>query len=123
MPNKTILLAEDDDILNRMISQTLESNGFLVLRAGDGRQALALFEAHHAEIDLVISDIEMPGMSGVELRNRLREHNPQLKIVLISAAFPEAQLLELHLGSYDRFIAKPFNISSLLSSVEAFTTS
>ena len=123
MPTKTILLAEDDESLNRMISQVLERHGFLVLRAKDGKEALALFEAKLGDIELVISDIEMPRMSGVELRSRLRKQSPQLKIILISATFPEPHLLDLELGMYDRFIAKPFDISSLLSITEAFVSS
>jgi CheY-like chemotaxis protein len=123
MPNHTILLAEDDQILNQMISQMLESNGFLALRASNGEEALALFEANSTEITLVISDIEMPRMSGVELRNRLRKQSPQLKIILMSATFPETQLLSSQLGSNDRFIAKPFDILTFLSIIETFISS
>jgi CheY-like chemotaxis protein len=120
MPKKTILLAEDDESLNQMISRMLESQGYLVLRAMNGEEALALFEANSPDIALVISDIEMPKMSGVELSNILRKQNPQLKIVLMSATFPETHLLSLQLNSYDRFIAKPFEIFSFLSIIEAF---
>ena len=120
MPNKTILLAEDEESLSRMISQVLTSQKYLVLRAKNGEEALALFEANQTNIDLLISDIEMPRMSGVELRNNVREQNPQLKIILMSAFPPEPHLISLHLGSYDKFIPKPFDIFSFLSIIEAF---
>jgi CheY-like chemotaxis protein len=115
-----ILLAEDDEILNRMLSQLLESHGFLVLCATDGKQALALFEANHSAITLVISDIDMPGMSGTELRINLRKQSPELKILLMSANFPDNALQSLPFSPNDKFIAKPFDIFAFLSVVETF---
>jgi two-component system cell cycle sensor histidine kinase/response regulator CckA len=115
-----ILLAEDDEILNRMLNQLFESHGFLVLSAKDGKQALALFDANPGAIELVITDIEMPRMSGIELWTMLRKQHPELKILLMSATVPENELLDLPFGSNDKFVAKPFDIFAFLSIVENF---
>ena len=120
MPHQTILLAEDEVAVNQMICKALESEGYGVLSASNGEEAFTVFEANSAKIDLVISDIEMPKVSGIDLRKILRIRNPKLKIILMSGGLSAAQGMTLELDAYDRFLPKPFTLYSFLSLIETF---
>src|SRR5215217_9197058 len=73
-----ILVADDQPELQAMLSLTLESAGFQVLRAGDGLEALAILQTH--TVDLILADIAMPRMNGYQLYQRVREHAHWLAI-------------------------------------------
>jgi CheY-like chemotaxis protein len=79
---KRILLVEDNATLRELTQAVLSSGGYVVLAAENGPQALALFEAQ-GPVDLVITDLIMPGMNGVDLADRLNECAP-VKVLLIS---------------------------------------
>lgn len=82
--SETILLVEDQDAIRTLLTQILERKGYTVLPARDGREALFLSERHMAEIDLTITDIVMPQMSGQELARELSAKRPSMKILYIS---------------------------------------
>jgi signal transduction histidine kinase/ActR/RegA family two-component response regulator len=81
---ETILLAEDEPAVRRYVAAVLGSLGYRVLAAGGGAEALALARAHPGEIDALVSDLQMPGMSGPELRGRLAAECPRLVTVFIT---------------------------------------
>jgi hypothetical protein len=116
---ETILLAEDDDVVRDVVRETLERRGYVVLDGGDAPQALALAAGHRGRIDLLLSDVSMPGMNGVELAERLREQRPGLPVLLMSGA-PETDVIG-HLASQPGvgFIAKPITSAALLDAVRA----
>ncbi len=79
---RTVLVVEDDDHVRRLVTTTLERAGFTVLEAADGAAALAVAETH--TIDLLLTDVVMPGIDGRELANRLVADHPGLDVVLMS---------------------------------------
>jgi CheY-like chemotaxis protein len=82
---ETILLAEDDESVRRLMATSLRRQGYRLIEARDGLEALALWEEHHGRIDLVISDMMMPqGMTGLDLAEQLRTHRPGLPVVISS---------------------------------------
>lgn len=83
---ETILLVDDDETLRRTGRRILERLGYRVLLAGDGAEALALFRAHAGEVALVISDLRMPGMGGLELATRLRGERAAVKVLIASGS-------------------------------------
>ena len=99
----TILLVEDEDMLRDLMTRILTDDGFAVLSASSGQEALLAFDRHQGTIDLLVSDVVMPGLTGPELARRLRARHPQLKTLLMSgyAGMP--------LGEVDAFLAKPFS--------------
>ena|ERR1051325_4541935 len=123
MPRHTILLAEDEESINKMMSNALRGEGYAVLSAGDGQEALALYDARSAEVAMVISDVKMPKMSGIDLRKLLKTYNPRLKMILMSGHFSVNDLIHPEFDEYDRFLAKPFNLFTFLSLVETFLSS
>jgi len=110
---ETILLVEDNEITRQAIQETLETLGYRVLAAGSGREALALFDEHEKTIDLVLSDMVMPEMSGVEFYQALEARHPNVK-VMVATGYPLAdegrELLERGVLAW---IQKPFSTSDL----------
>ncbi len=82
--HETVLLVEDEESVRNLLTYMLQTRGYRVLQAPSGTEALPIFEAHAGDIDLVLTDIVMPGMSGLELAGRLRRMRPETPIVFIS---------------------------------------
>jgi PAS domain S-box-containing protein len=104
----TVLLAEDEPALRGLIAEMLDASGFSVLVSSDSREALHLAEHHGGEIDLLLSDVVMPGLSGPDLAGRVRELRPRTRVVFISGYSDEALS---HHGVLDPgvvLIEKPF---------------
>ena len=80
----TILVADDERILRKTLRRVLTRSGFSVLLAEDGKEAVEIFSQKHADINLVILDMNMPKMDGIAAFSRIREMNPTMKILLAS---------------------------------------
>jgi len=112
-PVKTVLCVDDERIGLRVRKIMLESHGFHVLTASDGRQGLAVFDQH--AVDLVVLDYFMPGMNGGDVAAEIRKRRPDVPIIFLSAYFslpPEA--LELA----NAFITKGDPPDSLLEKIQ-----
>ncbi|MBR9989913.1 MAG: PAS domain S-box protein [Gemmatimonadetes bacterium] len=109
----TILLVEDDSAVRRLGLRVLERLGYTVLQAENGMEALEIAMERGAEIDLVVSDVVMPGLSGVELVDRLREYRPDIRVVLTSG-YSEAELRGEVRGKGTAFLGKPFTPDALM---------
>lgn len=102
----TILLAEDEDILRRVITRRLASGGFRVLSAANGKEALELSDQNPGAIHLLISDLVMPDMDGVELASQIKKKNPEA-LTLFMSGYPHDVLLQRGLLKADQpFIEK-----------------
>jgi CheY-like chemotaxis protein len=115
----TILVAEDDDGTRAAVARILERLGYSVLLAPDGQQALRLVQARRADIDLVITDVMMPGLTGPQLALRMRADALPIPVLFMSG-YPEDALAEVagfHLET--DFIAKPFASAALAQRVTA----
>jgi len=118
IPNgkETILLAEDEPMIRSLCTRVLYDNGYKVLEAANGEEALRLAQNHPAGmIDLLLTDVVMPQMGGIELTSRLGESRPDIKILLTSGYTDEALACSPN-GSMP-FLQKPFLPSALLSKV------
>jgi len=109
----TILLAEDEPSLRQMLSLILQEAGYHLITAEDGDQALQLAKKHAGRIDMLVSDIEMPGINGPDLAKKLLRSRSGLKIMLMSGCVPALEAFE----SEWRFLPKPFAPSRLLEEV------
>ena len=109
----TVLLAEDEDGIRALMSRVLVHRGFQVLEADSGERALEIATAHDGPIELLVSDVVMPGMSGRELALQLQSRRPDLLVVLASGNLDATVLEGLAEGSAV-FLAKPFKPSEIL---------
>ncbi|MBI3949081.1 MAG: sigma-54-dependent Fis family transcriptional regulator, partial [Acidobacteria bacterium] len=116
MAIRKILLVDDDSSLRRVLEFQLHDAGYDVLTASDGRIAFDLFTAN--EVDLVITDIMMPEIDGVELLRRIKAMSPETSVIVITAyGSIESAVEAMKLGAYD-YITKPFEREELLLTVE-----
>ncbi|HUE55371.1 MAG TPA: PAS domain S-box protein [Candidatus Udaeobacter sp.] len=114
---ETILLAEDEQDVREVAREFLESGGYTVLEAKDGAEAISLAKKHHGNIDVLITDMVMPGMTGQELAARLREKHASLRLLYMSG-YSEGAALDSALGDPStRLLTKPFSRSALLRTV------
>jgi PAS domain S-box-containing protein len=113
----TVLLVEDEEAVRRLARRVLEGVGYRVLEAANGTEALGLAEGWSGRLDLVVTDVIMPGMSGQELSTRLRQKRPGLKILYVSGYTDDAILQHGNLLPNTAFLQKPFSPGSLAARV------
>jgi len=110
---KTILLIDDEDMVIKISEMMLKRLGYRVLKAHSGYEGLQLFEENKSKIDLIISDLEMPKMNGKEVMDKLREIDPQIKVILSSGALTNADEKNVVNKGFNGFIKKPYNMNTL----------
>jgi DNA-binding response OmpR family regulator len=117
MPDSsTILLVDDEDSIQKLLAYPLEREGFRVLQARDGEEALERFRTEH--VDLVVLDVMLPKLDGLEVCKRLRAES-EVPIIMLTARDDELdKVLGLELGA-DDYITKPFSIHEFRSRVRA----
>ena len=108
----TVLLVEDEAMMRASGMRMLETLGYQVLVAEHGQVAVELFRSHHKDIDIVILDLIMPTMDGPETFHRLKQLDPQVRILLTSGYARAGQLDPLILGAAG-FLQKPYDIDQL----------
>jgi CheY-like chemotaxis protein len=113
----TILLVEDEEAVRRLARRVLEGVGYRVLEAANGMEALQLIRRWQGDLDLVITDVIMPGMSGQELSAQLRRERPWLRILYVSGYTDDAILQHGTLLPNTAFLQKPFSPTSLAQGV------
>jgi DNA-binding NtrC family response regulator len=111
---ETILVVDDVDVVLRLAVDVLQNAKFNVLQAASGADALNIAANHQGPIDLLLSDVKMPGMSGPSLGTALKLTRPDLHVMFMSG-FPGGDLLVLNYGW--SYIEKPFVASKLLEMV------
>jgi PAS domain S-box-containing protein len=117
---ETILLVEDEAAVRSLVSHVLTRRGYTVLEAASGPEALAMWTAHRAEIDLLLTDMVMPaGMSGRELAANLRADRPRLKVLFSSGYTDEMLEGDSSLRDGANFIGKPYATAELARKVRA----
>ena len=108
----TVLLVEDEQSVLRLVSRILRGAGYEVLEAGDGEEALRISHQHVEPIAGLVTDVDMPGMDGVELARRLAQQRPELPVLFISGLAQEG--LD---GEHSRFVSKPFSEGAILENL------
>jgi len=119
MAGKTILVTEDESEIRELLCALLESEGYAVYAACDGQEALEIVRAHLGEIQLLITDLGLPKLGGIELIKRAREIIPSLKIIAASGFGHINVRSELRNVGVTEFFPKPFSPTELVEKAKA----
>jgi two-component system, cell cycle sensor histidine kinase and response regulator CckA len=112
--SETILLIEDEEALLEIVRLMLETNGYTVLSARDGIEAANAYKQHQQEIDIVLTDMGLPGMTGMEVFKKLKEVDPQVKVIAASGFFEPDVKTKMDKDGAKGFIQKPYSPDEVL---------
>jgi len=115
-PGLNILIVDDDESIRDMLSIVLKDENYNVLTAEDGKKALILMKKN--TVHLVISDIKMPDMDGIELLNEIKKRNDKLPVIMITGYASTNDAIEAMKIGAEQYITKPFNIDELKVVIE-----
>jgi CheY-like chemotaxis protein len=115
---ETVLLVEDDDSLRRLASVILKKQGYSVIEASGAVEALEICRRRSGAIDLVLSDLIMPGMTGHQLTSELRRLYPKVKVVLMSGYAEHTMVSQIAADPGIRLVSKPFTTTTLTAALE-----
>jgi DNA-binding NtrC family response regulator len=119
---RTILLVEDEPFVREATCNILEHAGFAILKAADANEARRLYEECAGGIDLLLTDMVLPGASGEQLAQNLRQHSPGL-VVLITSGYNNVEFDTDKPESLTYFLMKPYSRRTLLEKIEKIITS
>jgi two-component system cell cycle sensor histidine kinase/response regulator CckA len=114
---ETILVAEDEQDVREIAREFLESGGYTVIEARDAADALRLAKQHQGSVDLLLTDMIMPGMTGHELAGRLQQQNTGLRVIFMSGYSEHAASQLANSGANMRLLTKPFSRNVILRAV------
>ena len=113
---ETILLVEDEESVRALVKRVLESRGYSVIEAVDGRAALVLCEAHARRIDLLLTDVVMPELGGRELAAAAVTRRPEMKVLFMSG-YTGTEVSQQGTPAREAFLHKPFTPAQLAQRV------
>jgi signal transduction histidine kinase len=111
---KTLLVVDDEPIICQLCARALSN--FDVIQAGDGRQALNMLDKH--DIDIILSDVMMPNMSGLDMLRTVKKQRPDLAVILMTGYTDKEVILQALKAGADDFISKPINLLQLRTTVD-----
>jgi PAS domain S-box-containing protein len=115
-PGETVLVVEDEDVVRALIVEVLADLGYAALEAADGSEGLRIVRSD-ARIDLLVTDVGLPGMNGRQLADAARERRPELKVLFITGYAHNAAIGSAVLGPGMEIIVKPFAIDALATRI------
>jgi CheY-like chemotaxis protein len=113
----TILVVDDEAAVRRVVTRLLERAGHTVLAAADGAEALAIAQAHAGRIDLLLTDVVLPGMPGRDVADQLRGQRPQTRVLYMSG-YPGDEITRRGLEADATYVEKPFSADTLADAVD-----
>ena len=115
---KTILLIDDEEMVVKITEKMLKKIGYKILKANSGYEGLKLFQTYRNQIDLIICDMIMPKMDGLELVHRLREIDPCAKVLLSSGSLIDEDEKDIVMRGFNGLIKKPYKMNDLSEKIE-----
>ncbi|MAT98551.1 MAG: hypothetical protein CL608_15520 [Anaerolineaceae bacterium] len=114
---KLILVIDDEKPVREAVVDIMDLHGVAVVTAVDGQDGIAVFNERKNEIQLVLLDMSMPGMNGIETLHKLRQINPEIPVILSSGYSQQQIAPEVMVNGRTGFLAKPYNVDSLVSKI------
>jgi len=118
-----VLFVDDEPQMRQVVRSSLEGAGYRVTTCSHATEAMAFYREHHHDVDLVIVDMLMPGMSGLDALKRMKSVDPEARIVLASAYVPDQDSDDVMLHGFTDFLHKPFRTADLVAMAARYTGS
>jgi CheY-like chemotaxis protein len=110
---QTILLVEDEEMVRALMREVLEREGYEVLPCAHPKEGIEMSQRHGGRIDLLLTDVVMPGMNGQEMANQILERLPELQVVFMSGYTEQVLMQEGEVEKHFEYLQKPFTLRSL----------
>lgn len=114
-----ILLVEDEEPLIKYLTKILQTKGYTIDVCSNGRIALEVIELHHHVLDLIILDITLPELSGLDICKRIREENITIPVIMLTAKGTKKDIVQALEDGADDYLPKPFAVEELLARIKA----
>lgn len=118
LDSRTILLIDDEEMVVKITEAMLKKIGYKIFKAASGHEGLKLFQRHRNNIDLIICDMIMPKMDGLQLVYRLREIDPCVKVLLSSGSLIDEDEKDITNRGFDGLIKKPYKLNDLSDKID-----
>jgi CheY-like chemotaxis protein len=115
-----ILVVEDDDVSYMLLNEILSTYSVQLFRAYDGVEAIEIIQKNRSIYDLILMDIRLPKLNGYHATQKIKEINPTIPIVAVTAYAHSQGIIDCYNSGCDDFIAKPFDINRILKIVEHY---
>jgi CheY-like chemotaxis protein len=116
--NRWVLVVDDNDCVRELVSSIVALQGYRVVQASDGAEALDLFSQRG--FDLILTDLQMPRMDGLSLASKIKDDSPSTPIVLITGSMRDWVEKLVQERPVDRVLYKPFRVEEILETIMAF---
>ena len=117
MTSETILVVEDEELLLDSLKSLIEAEGFRVLTARDGIEAIETFEKHREDVGLVLADLGLPRLGGWEALARMRKLKPEIRAIVASGTLDLSQRAEMRRSGVQTTIRKPYTAAEMLGAI------
>jgi two-component system, cell cycle sensor histidine kinase and response regulator CckA len=118
---RTVLVVEDERIMLRLLERFLSRQGYQVLLAADGEQAIDGYCRHKTEIDVVLLDVGLPKVSGVDVLRKMKKENPDVRVVVASGYLDAQMKTEMYRAGVKAFVDKPYMLPEMLETLRSVT--
>ena len=118
---RTILVVEDERLMLRLLEKFLSRQGYQVLLAADGEQAIDGYCRHKTEIDVVLLDVGLPKVSGVDVLRKMKKENPDVRVVVASGYLDARMKTEMYRAGVKAFLDKPYLLPEMLETLRSVT--
>jgi two-component system, cell cycle sensor histidine kinase and response regulator CckA len=118
---RTVLVVEDERIMLRLLERFLSRQGYQVLLAADGEQAIDGYCRHKTEIDVVLLDVGLPKVSGVDVLRKMKKENPDVRVVVASGYLDGQMKTEMYRAGVKAFVDKPYLLPEMLETLRSVT--
>jgi two-component system cell cycle sensor histidine kinase/response regulator CckA len=118
---RTVLVVEDERIMLRLLAKFLSRQGYQVLLAADGEQAIDGYCRHKTEIDVVLLDVGLPKVSGVDVFCKMKKENPDVRVVVASGYLDAQMKTEMYRAGVKAFVDKPYLLPEMLETLRSAT--
>ena len=115
---QTILLVEDEEMVRTLMREVLEREGYQVLSCSHAQDGIKVSKQHGGQIDLLLTDVVMPGMNGRDMASQILETLPELRVVFMSGYTEHVLIREGEADPHFEYLQKPFTLRTLLRKLE-----